>query len=536
MTLTLPSDEVIEAIHGSVTHVVSRVDIYEADGDTLWLANAPVLTGRISLSNSRDERRTASFTFANVDGVLSSDPDGFWYDKVIKPYRGTKNPDWEGPLGEFFIDRIEETHFPHVVSVTARDATKKLLTAKFATSVTFATNSPVENVIYAIAYNGGIPASRIGFTLTGKSTGRDFLFDPGTERWKAMKDIAGAYDFDLFFDANGILRLTGFQDPSDPGVSPAEYRFETGPGTNRIVNPKFTTPLSGDLTRVAGWDYDFDTSGASYQNTENNLKIINTGASSGSVASTSFPVVAGEEWRLTYSAKAYPETSSGRTFRLIFSTTENEVIGGPGYVSYVDLDANEGFAGELTEYSTATVIPAGATYMRVVLYANATGSSYVASFDDVSAVKTFPLVETQGNLATFTRSTADERLYNHVVVTGQANDQLPVVAEAENNNPDSPTRIARIGRRTYFYNSSFISTVLQAQAVADSFLKVHALEQYEVRMDALVVPYLDVNIIVEFFDPRPTSSLPIRFLLTDLEIPLELATMTSTAKRVTVVG
>lgn len=583
MTLVLPPDVIIEEIHAGVTRVSARADIYESDGTTLWFTNAPLIGGKVSISGTRDERRTASMTFENVNGVFSSDPDGFWYDKIIKLYRGVQTAvtletsgllledsnslvtesgdqillegsgsivngtDWEIQLGEFFIDTIDASHFPHVVEVAARDRTKVLLKDKFAVSTSFPVNHPIEEIIRTIALNGNVPSDKINLPLTGKSTGRVFLFDHGTERWKAMRDIAQAYNYDLFFAADGTLTMEPFKDPSNPAVSPAEYRFETGPGTNRIANPGFETPLTGNATRAAGWKYGYQTTGAPTYALEkvrpysedNSLAITIPAGSSAVVPSNSVPVVAGEVWQISYAVRANaPITGSGIVYlRPDFSTVENVPLGDPSIVYGAFLDTfPEAGVTDWQVVSALVTVPAGKTFMQLAVVALDQGSTYTAYFDEVQAVKVSPLDSTQGNLAGFSKQTAEARLYNHIVVTGQASDQLPVVAQAENTNAASPTRIARIGRRTYFYTSSFIATQTQAQDVANRFLKIHALEQFEVNVEAIAVPYLDANIIVEFMDPMPTSAAPIRFLLSEVEIPLGLEPMRGVAKRVTIVG
>ena len=70
---------------------------------------------------------------------------------------------------------------------------------------------------------------------------------------------------------------------------------------------------------------------------------------------------------------------------------------------------------------------------------------------------------------------------------------MPVYYNAKNTEPTSPTRIAAIGERLYTYTSSFITTVAQAQEVANNFLKVHALEQFEISLESIVIPWLEVG-------------------------------------------
>lgn len=145
---------------------------------------------------------------------------------------------------------------------------------------------------------------------------------------------------------------------------------------------------------------------------------------------------------------------------------------------------------------------------------------------------------TIGNLITYEKSLNDSRIYNKIVVTGESTDAdvPPVYAIATNTEPSSPTRIAAIGERLYQYTSSFITTVLQAQDVADKFLKLHALEEFDLNFEAIAYPWLDVGEIVQFADPRPSAGQPDRFLLSSLTVPLGLGGMSGNAKRVTVVG
>src|ERR1044072_2226887 len=143
-----------------------------------------------------------------------------------------------------------------------------------------------------------------------------------------------------------------------------------------------------------------------------------------------------------------------------------------------------------------------------------------------------------GNLVSFEKSTNDSRVYNHIVVTGESSDAglLPVFAEAKNLEPSSPTRISRIGDRVYTYTSSFITTVGQAQDTADKFLKIHALEEYDLNFSTISFPWVEVGEIVRFYDPRPGIGDPDRFLISSLSLPLGLGPMSGNAKRVAVVG
>ncbi len=367
--MPVPPARIFEAISGPETHVLRSVDIYEEDAYTPFLLNVGVISGKVSVDASRDERRTMDLELENIDGQLDHYPGGFWYDKVIKCYRGVKigKEEWKGQIGEFLIDDIASAAFPSTVSVTGRDYTKKLLEDEFPGATTFEEHWRVEAVIEAIAYNARVPKHLL--PVTGKTLGRSFEFEAGTTRWQAIKDIATAFGLEIFFDPSGWLTM---REMADPATSPLSFTFHTG------------------------------------------------------------------------------------------------------------------------------------------------------------AV---------GNLAGFTKKASSARLYNVVVVTGKdpATD-LPIVAVAENHSPGSPASIEALGRRkVYRYTSEFMTTLAQCQDVADKFLRVHGLEQFEVALESLVFPWLEVGEIIEFVDPSPAPGDPTRFLLHNLEIPMDLGVMTVTAKRVQLV-
>lgn len=141
-----------------------------------------------------------------------------------------------------------------------------------------------------------------------------------------------------------------------------------------------------------------------------------------------------------------------------------------------------------------------------------------------------------GCVVDFEKSINDTRIYNHIVVTGEnSSGQAPVVAEARNTDPASPTRISRIGERTYRYTSSFITTQDQAQDVANKFLKIHSLEEFTVNIDSFVLPWLEAGQTMEFIDPNPTQNQPTKFFLHNFTIPLGLNPMQIEARRVQLV-
>ncbi len=366
--MSTPPPEVLEAILAPVTQVVRHVDIYESDGTTPWMMDAPLVSGSVSIDQTRDERRTGEFSLVNDDGNLDTTPGKLWYDKVVKVYRGAivNGEVWEAQIGMFMIDQFKEPRFPSIVGLTCRDFTKKLLKSKFAYPTLFEAGTPLEDVVSAIALNGGI--DDVILPNTGLTLADEHLFDKGTERWEAIKELVLAHGYEAFMNPRGAMVM---QAQRDPFLSPTIFTFETGPG---------------------------------------------------------------------------------------------------------------------------------------------------------------------GSLADWEKQSTDARIYNHIAVTGEGTNQAPVYAEVRNTAVTSPTRIDQLGERTYEFESSYITTVLQAEEVAANLLNIYALEQYDLSLTSAVIPWLEAGEIIEFVDPDPNPADPTRFLLSSLEIPLTLAPMSSTVKRVTFVG
>lgn len=233
-SIALPADKYVDAIHGTVTHVTARVEIYEQDQTTLWMPSDQLglVAGEVTVDMGRDERRGLTLTLDNSDNDLNLSPGGLWYDKVIRAYRGVVASDgttWETQIGEFMVDNLKQKNFPNDIDITCRDFTKKLMLDKFTVTTSFAANQPVEEIIRTIALNGGIPASRLYLPLTGKSTGKIYTFDRMVSRWEAIKRLATDYAFDIYFSKLGILRLEEF---TDPYLDPPQYTFQTGEDGN----------------------------------------------------------------------------------------------------------------------------------------------------------------------------------------------------------------------------------------------------------------------------------------------------------------
>lgn len=175
----------------------------------------------------------------------------------------------------------------------------------------------------------------------------------------------------------------------------------------------------------------------------------------------------------------------------------------------------------------------GSALDEVVVYERALSAADIKALYDAGRTNSRAVEPTgSGNIESYTKTTRDSRIYNHVVVVGGASDTTSVSADVQNTNPSSPTNVSRLGDRVYEFVSSFITTQAQALDVANSLLSVHALEEYELSMSTIVLPWLEVGEIVVFRDPKPNAGDPARFLLSSFTIPLKLGKMNPVGKRI----
>jgi len=232
-----PSSSIVAQFESDLVTVIRRVDIYEKDGTTLYLSDVAVETGSVSVDMGRAERRNIDLTLN--DDRIEYGPGGFWYDKVIKAYRGillNTGDAWLAPLGVFLPDNITRPRFPGNIQVTGRDFSKKLILDKFGATTTFAQGLVIADVIRAIATNGGITS--FNFQSPTDVLTSPVTFEIGSERMQACVDLSQAINHEVYFDAYGAMVLRPFVDPLTAQVS---YTFKTGVTGNLVDYGRTTT-------------------------------------------------------------------------------------------------------------------------------------------------------------------------------------------------------------------------------------------------------------------------------------------------------
>lgn len=130
-----------------------------------------------------------------------------------------------------------------------------------------------------------------------------------------------------------------------------------------------------------------------------------------------------------------------------------------------------------------------------------------------------------------TKGWSDQRFYNRVVVIGESADQSPVRAEAADTNPLSPGYVSGpLGDRPFFYSSPMITTVAQAQSVANARLPELALIEEEIRLPIVVNPALEAGDAIAIIEPITRTNAA--FLIDSIDIPLGAGSSTIQTKRI----
>jgi hypothetical protein len=574
-----PPAEALEAINAGTSTITRRVEFYEYDGVTRWypagVDDEPVsrlIDGSISVEYSSDERRKGDISLDNTDGFLTPNPNGgFWYDKIIKVYRGCKYPVGVRPPRIVIIESETDAYS----SIRSWLVSKGFTDVTVLTSVTSA--SEVSGYDLVVSYSGTV--------ATAKSALLKSIYDVGG----SVLTVSMANN-----QTHVPLISTGFTGAGQWGFSKPTT---DGPFNNE---PNWPTPASTMITPTTGFIITAPTTG-----TIRAVRSGNPGADTVLLGTSS----AGGRWAEVHTAAVCLTTDFG--LRILSWATDWAV--GRHYVTsdtweiqiaelMIDSIARDDFPHKvnisvrdytkkmiLSKFTKATgfakgtnisiilsalAANAGCTNQTIgvgdeVLYADLSYSAGTSRWDVVKEIclafgyeaffdargyfvvrpaidPTFgPISATfstgaEGNLTSINRSTNDGNLFNHVVVYGmQAEDTtvMPAFGEARNDEPSSPTRIERIGDRMADpIESSLVYNYVQAMQVALRYLKVAALESYNLSFGSINYPWLEAGEIARVIDPDAGPTDPDRYLMTSLTIPLGLGPMSIVGQRVTIVG
>lgn len=567
-----PDPEVVDAINDGRVTTKNRIEFYEADGETRWLPNGDgedtsrlEKGGSVSVSYGDNERRVLDVTLDNRDNALRPDPNGgVWYDKIVKAYRGvryTPRPsappvviieEWNTGDALAVAQLLSEVGFTNITIKLDADTADELydysiivsacpggkiaktdillkLAAVGRSILTFGGLNTATELPTLIATSSASGAVHYGITPPPYDTpvaggwGTEDEQSDSTSR-AVLTVTAGTIPVALWTD--GVPIITAMT-RTDPNGSRWFHYHPTARGTQAKNLIKNGIMYLWNYAPFREWEMqvgEFVVDGLSSDHFPHKLKM--TGRDyvkkiSNSKVTTPISFDAGTSIDALIVAVA---ANAGITKFNVPTTGET-------------LGSSLGFDKGTDRWK---IVSDAAASINLEIFFDQKGFLTTRDFLDpsVSPVSQTFLTGPGGNLAGWSRSVNDSRLYNHVIVTGtpSSSETLPFHGEALNTEPTSPTRIERIGDRSYFYDSSFFTSDDQCLAYAQTLLKTVALESYEMSWNSITYPWLEVGEIADVLDPARLESEPTRFLMDTLTIPLDLGSMSSTGKRVTIVG
>lgn len=582
-----PPKNAYAAIFGASSRITRRIEIYEQDGKTKFLPRSLVLPdfddpmehaqyliqlyksatfypidGSVAVSgSSTSNRRTLETTIENLDGYLDPYPGGFWYDKIIKVFRGVE---YDVPQPKIVIIQDASntasafktmlTTFGYTdVSVKTNLRTLAQLRA-YDVIVALGGNTNIDSVnvtpllvsLYAEGKgiwtsgdnNTGTHVPLITATQTKGTASPAYRIEPTdanhfvAKGWVAEDESSGTGTLPTAIRAgavaiakmtfNSTLSYTGIAEENTLGGRWFHYHDSVFNPEATVLAKRAMDWLDDTRDRTTAWEVqigEFMIDEISRAHEPSTIKIKGRDYAKKCMLSkfgkaTTFKQ--GQSLEVVVRALA---SNAGITKMKV--ATSGHTLG-----------RDFAFEADVARWDAMTQL---ATAFSQDLYFDHEGYLVMEPFADPAGKTTTFTFKTGtggGNLVSFEKTSNDTRIYNHIIVTGQAANSTPIFAEAKNEVAGSPTSIAEIGDRVYRYNSSLITTYEQALSTAKRFLALHALEEFSLSLSSIVVPWLEAADVVDFIDPDPAPGDPTRFLLTEFSIPLDLGPMSATARRV----
>lgn len=565
-----PPVRVINALEAGIVNVTRRVEIYESDGQTLWrpddMGESRLIDGNVPVDYNSDERRKVDLNLDNTDGLLKPNPNGgFWYDKVIKIYRGVKL------IGSAVAS-------PGLIVESANtDKLKSVLSAaglpNLDINTTVLSSSQVPNYDYYISEN------QTGSAIQSALLKRLWAMGKNIITIGALNTTA---DVPLYTATVAGAAVLGVAQPT--GDTPTQGAFTTegagtAPSANRpTVAAAGVIPLSvwpavtpNRITAALGFS---PTGGAWLDIHLHNLD----GAEARKMLKAAIlfmeSQLADKEWETqigefqidNFKQRNYPNSLSvtGRDYtkRLMQSKLRLNTTFAAGTSLYDFITAvaiNGGIPANKMRLSIGLeTLPSEMSYDRATdrwsMIKNAcTAFHYEIFFDSFGYLIVRPFLDPstspvswafntgeQGNLVDFEKSTNDSNVYNHVLVYGDPSDTsigASYFGEAQIIDPTSPVHRDKIGDRVMPpFVTSFLASDQEAVDLAQSMLRIAALESYNIGFSSVYYPWLEAGEITDIVDPDIEEFEPSRFLLDTINFPLGLGPMTATGKRITFVG
>ena len=553
------------------SEIVRRVELYEQDGQTpfeadLW--DEILIDGAVSLDLSSDERRTLEVTLANPDSRLDPTVDKLWYDKIVKPFYGVRVPPRSelprvaiveeygltgqgGALVDLLAAVAEVVFLPTaqtladvadydvLISLSHTETQKSGLLVEahaagksILTCAPFATRGSAPLLLGAVDASVTSPATETLSPVVGDQPWAPFAVI-GEPRRRIVTAAPGATIDVTSASGPAVISYEGEQD-GPRWAHTHLHRFSSDAFPSSADRDSCATML-GQLLR---W-LDIAVGGRVWEMQIGEFLIDAASAdaeSFGEVALTCRDMVKRCRQSKLVTATTF---SKGRSIESIIETmaANSSIARRRLPVTGQSLDRDMTWESDTERWEIMKEL---ATSFNYDLRFDSTGTLVMTEFSDpLSAPVSLDLtVGAQGNLVSRGLRTSDSRLFNHVVVVGEGSDSStpPVWAEAINDNPRSPSRVAELGDRVIRHTSPLISTLAQARELANSMLSIAALEEFELDFATPLLPWIEPGQILRLTDEAAGTWGPNRFLISTLSYPLDLSPMSGSGKRVINVG
>lgn len=597
-----PPAAVLDAVMAPVTSVTRRVEFYESDAETPWgdpeETSGALKDGSISVDSTRDERRALDLVLDNSSGLFTRDPhNGFWYDKVIKVFRGIEytafelydelirgqSPDLYWRMDNPTVTQDRSGRGTHGRRVGWPILTQPLVdTPDSQGSVRFGEQG-------TFIRSGDIPTTHPAYAATAwtlEAWVRPIGLNPA---WGGQ--IFGRDGFDCRIQVATDLKIQALVRDTEDVLIVASPAWAANPG--QIYHVAATLDgsflrlyVDGKLEATAAF------SGLSIQST--------AGFAAGNADNGETKQLRGDVDECVFYARVLSQEEiaqhhlAGRGRRQVKHSWEAQV--GEFLIDRIDegrfpkdtkitgrdftkkcllaklptamtydpktkledfirsMAANAGIKkftlpntgltiGSATDFDQGTerwnVMKTACESAAYELYFTADGYLTMRKQLDPSTSPVSLTFQTgpKGNLVDWSKSSTDTEIFNRIICVSEGGEEiLPYYGEASNTEDTSPTSIARLGERTFIYTSPFFTSNAQCVETAQAMLKVKALESFNVDFSSLVFPWTEAGEIIEFLDPDAAAYDPTRFLLSSFTIPLKLGPMSATAKRIIIVG
>jgi hypothetical protein len=569
---------VIEAFEAGVVRHTRRVAIFESDGTTPWNPTtnesdyARLISGSVTVDYNSAERRTLDLVLDNRDMMLRPNPDnGFWYDKIIKVYRGIQFESKAIAPRTAIIEQPNDAAGLFLRTTLSGNGFDKTVLFTGATS-----SAELEDYSFVVAFSGSAATTRSALLkemwTNGKhivtiGTGSDHTLIPLYSA-SAARNVWGVAPAPGDHPARGSFTTeagTGVAGTGPTAAVPGAVRIAVWPDA---VAPTHVTAAIG-VSPAGGYWLDVHLPDVSGPQARNMIRAA-MNFMRNYTSDLYWEVQQGEFMIDTINADHFPDQVkiTGRDYakKLMLSKLENSstFTAGTSLATLVKALATNGGADPIKfniGIGNETIL-SDMSYERgtdrwTIIYEACQAFGYEVFFSPYGAFTvrkyvdptTSPVMWTfktgyeddpeGANLVSYSRASNDSRIYNHVVVYSDPADgeeRLPYFGEAKNTDPSSPTRITKIGDRMLPIVTNWLGSDAECKALAESRLKISALESYDLSFSSIYYPWLEVGEIAEILDPDRLEHEPTKFLVDNIQYPLDLGPMTATGKRITFVG